>query len=624
MVLSEYDDLLFEGSVDVSTVVPGEWPCALAGVPYMFEPKEYRRTAVPIQRDPRDDTAEPGEQSLSPEGLWRRSQSSWELGAGQEWLDEKAGALTQDERRRRFDTSVGLDVLTTENQACLLPATEEKRNSANTNLKLLTAGTRVYAVDGASLLFSNGSGSEQNATWVTGWTTATGLPGGSILDVAYSGAHVYVVGSDNSIYRATPGTTSFAGPWLNPTEVVTRIWAAIGRLFVSDGANIYHVTASGPAVDATDVFNHPLADAVVSSLDSGPQGVYFSVNVGGNSEVRFFEVNDTGTGFTAPVVVASFRNETISQLAIASNTMVIGTSLGFRFATISESGQITYGPVVTTPGAVGCVTIDTIGAETFYWFGWANIETGKSGLGRIRPARFTEPLVPAYASDIYSTGAGTPLTVASVSGRRYFGISADGFYGPTSTLTLVPTGTLTTGKIRYGLLDAKVFTNMTWRTDPLLGSVTADVTYDTGATNEVGAQVDAGTVSPGEFSLGPTPAEWVEITFTLARGSDTATGPCLRWWLTKAIPAPQTTYRIILPLVFKASLKLPSGKTVPFNPELARQHVESLVQAQEVVSYQEGMRSDNVYVVNFEQRPTQWNVRDHMLESLTFVELLTI
>lgn len=621
MSLSEWVDLFFEGSVDVSSVVPGEYPCALGGIPFLFEPKEYRRAAVPIQRDPRDDSTEPGEQTLSPEGLWRRSQSSWHLGAGQEWLDE------ENSTRFRFRTSLGVDVLTTERQAALLPSTEEKRNSSNTNLRLLTVGARLYVLDGASVLFSNGSGSEQNATWVTGWTTATGLPGGNQLDFTSSGAHIYVVGSDNSIYRATPGTTSFAGPWLNPAEVVTRIWAVIGRLFVSDGANLYHVSASGPSVDATDVFNHPLADAVISALDGGPQGVYMAVNVGLNSEVRFFEVNDTGTGFSVPVVVASFRNETINDLKIAGNTMVVGTSLGFRFASISESGQITHGPAVTTPGAVQCVVVDTIGAETFYWFGWSNITSGNSGLGRIRPARFTEPLVPAYASDVYSTGGGTPLCGASVSGRRYFGISADGFFGPTSTLTLVPTGTITTGKIRYGLLDAKVFTNLAWRTDPLDGSITVRSTYDTGATTEVGAQTAVDTTSSGTFSLGPTPAEWLELTFTLARdGSVTTAGPVLRWWLTKAIPAPETTERIILPLIFKQNLRLPTGREVKFDPVTALEFIESLVQSQEVVTYQEGHRSDNVYVVNFEQHPTQWvNGRGaHYLESLVLVELLTV
>lgn len=619
MSLSEWVDLFFEGSVDVSSLVPGEWPCALGGVPFMFEPKEYRRGAVPIQRDPRDDSTEPGEQTLSPEGLWRRSQSSWHLGAGQEWLDE------ENSTRFRFNESLGVDVLTTERQACLLPATEEKRSTTETNIKLLTVGTRLYVLDGPNVLFSDGTSSEQNAAWTTGWTTATGLTASDQLDITSSGAHIYVVGSDNSIYRATPGTTSFAGPWLNPTEVVTRIWAVIGRLFVSDGANLYHVTASGPAVDATDVFNHPLADAVINALDGGPQGVYMGINVGQNSEVRFFEVNDDGTTFTVPVVVASFRNETINDLRIAGNTMVIGTSLGFRFAQISESGQITHGPAVTTPGAVRSVTVDTIGAETFYWFTWANIVTGTSGLGRIRPARFTEPLVPAYASDIYSTGGGTPTTVASVNGRRYFGVSGDGFFGPTSALTLVPTGTISTGRIRYGLLDAKVFTNMSWRSDPLAGSITADATYDTGATTEVGGQTAANTTSSGVFTLGPTPAEWLELTFTLARdASATATGPCLRWWVTKAIPAPQTTSRIVVPFIFKSDLRLPSGKEVKFDMALGLQFIEALVQSQEVVAWQEGRRSDNVYVVNFEQRPTQWNPRSACLESLMFVEMLTV
>lgn len=618
-------ELFFEGSVDLSSVVPGEFPCALGGVPYLFEPREYRRTAIPIQRDPRDDSDEPGEQTLSPEGLWRRSQSSWGLGAGQEWLDERSESRTSS--RERFRTSLGVDVLTTDNKACLLPETEEKLSTTETNLRLLAVGARLYAVDGEELLFSDGTDSEQDATWV--FTSATGLPASDILDVAYSGAHVYVVGGDNSIYRATPGTTSFAGPWLNPTEVVTRIWAVIGRLFVSDGANLYHVSASGPTVDATDVFNHPLSDAVISTLDGGPQGVYMGINVGGHSEVRFFEVDDTGAAFTAPVVVASFRNETISQLAIAGNTMVIGTSLGFRYAQISESGQILHGPAVTTPGNVRCVTVDTIGAETYYWFGWTDIVTGTSGLGRIRPSRFTEPLVPAYASDIYTTAGGNPTTVASLAGRRYFGVSGDGYYGPTATLDLVEEGTLTTGRIRYGILDAKVFTNLTWRTDPLEGSVTVDALYDTGATADVGAQA-AGTVTPGEFSLGPTPAEWVELTFTLGRDTtDTTAGPCLRWWLAKAIPAPATTFRIVLPLIFKTSLRLPSGKQVKFDPDRALAHIESLVQSQEVVAFQLGHRSDNVYVVNYEQRDSQfhnaqWEQPSHKLELLTYVELLTI
>ncbi len=616
VVLSDYDDLLFEGSDTAAGLVPGTWPVALGGRPLMFEPKMYRRTAVPIQRDPRDDSTEPGEQTLSPEGLWRRSQSSWDLGAGQEWLDEEGS------ERRRFHESLGVDVLSTERQACLLPETQEKRSSANSNLALLTVGSRLYVMDGANILFSNGTTSEQNATWVTGWTTATNLPVGNLLDVTSSGAYIYVVGSDNSIYRATPGTTSFAGPWYNPTATVTKLWYAIGRLFASTGASLYEITG---VPGETLIFTHPSADAVISSLVGGPTGIYFGVNIGNNSEVRHTWVKDDGTTFVAPISVASFQNETINDIDQASAAVVVGTSVGFRFA-IAEAATtgLVFGPAVTDVGAVNCLTHDTIGAETFFWFGWTNIVSGTSGLGRIRPSRFTEPLVPAYASDIYSTAGGTPLTVASLSGRRYFGISADGFFGPTPTLTLVASGTISTGRIRYGLLDAKVFANMYWQTDPLAGTVQADVEFDTGATREAGLVASAGTVSSGAFSLGPTPAEWMEITFTLSRDASTTTdGPCLRWWVTRAIPAPRTTERIILPVVLKSVVTLPSHQKKGQDVAELLDFIKDLVVSQEIVSYQEGYTSEDVYVVNFEQQPSQWNHKDSVLESITLVEMLT-
>lgn len=608
-LLSQIIEPFFEGGTTASNV-PGEFPVAIAGHAYMFEPKLYRRTFVPRQRDPRDDSREPGEQTLSPEGLWRRSQSGWSLGAGQEWLDEEESV------RRRFRTSLGVDVWD-DRKACLLPATQEKSSSANTNLMLLTVGSYLYRVDGATLAFGT---DPTPANW-SGFTTATGLPGGSILDITSSGAHVYVVGGDNSIYRAAPGTTSFAGPWFNPAAVVTKLWYAAGRLFASTGPSLYEITAvPGEAL----IFTHPLADASITNLTGGPTGFYFTVTIGQNSEVRRFVVKDDGTTFTAPVSVASFLNEQAHDIAMASTAIVLATSKGFRFAVAdSASTGVDFGPVVTTPGEVRCLAVDAVGAETFFWFGWSNIVTGTSGLGRIRPSRFTEPLVPVYASDIYSTAGGTTLTVASHNGRRYFGISADGFFGPTPNIDLVASGTLTTGRIRYGLLDAKVFTDLAWQTDPLAGSIVADVEYDTGATREAGSQASAGTVSGGPFTLGPTPAEWVEITFTLSRAAAVTTGPCLRWWLTRALPAPRTTERILLPIVLKTDVVRPNGSSIKVNPQTELDFLRGLILSSQVVRYQEGATSENVYVTNLEEQPSQWNPADHQLESITLVEMYT-
>jgi len=55
-------------------------------------------------RDSVDQSAEPGEQAINPQGLWRRSQSSWHYGAGQIYSD------TADAEPYRFRSSKGIDV----------------------------------------------------------------------------------------------------------------------------------------------------------------------------------------------------------------------------------------------------------------------------------------------------------------------------------------------------------------------------------------------------------------------------------------------------------------------------------------------------------------------------------
>ncbi|NIQ59302.1 MAG: hypothetical protein GWN85_39330, partial [Gemmatimonadetes bacterium] len=140
------------------------------------------------------------------------------------------------------------------------------------------------------------------------------------------------------------------------------------------------------------------------------------------------------------MVAAEFVNEPVHALVAASGAMLVGTEVGWRYSPVdSVTTALSFGPVVPV-GAVRQFVLDSEGPEVFAWFTWTNITAGNSGLGRIRLARFTETNVPAYASDIYSAAGGTVLTVASLSDRRYFGVSVDGFYGATGDL--VASGTL--------------------------------------------------------------------------------------------------------------------------------------------------------------------------------------
>ena len=89
-----------------SPLVPGRLPVAVEDHAYMIEPSGYRRETVQVLRQQADQSSEPGEQSLNPQGLWRRSQESWHHGAGQEFLDGRQGDGATDSQRYRASKGI--------------------------------------------------------------------------------------------------------------------------------------------------------------------------------------------------------------------------------------------------------------------------------------------------------------------------------------------------------------------------------------------------------------------------------------------------------------------------------------------------------------------------------------
>jgi hypothetical protein len=189
--------------VTTSALVPGLLPVAIHGHPYLAEPT-YERETVQVIRQQADTSTEAGEQSLTPLGLWRRSQESWHHGAGQPFLDGRQGDEATDPHR--FRSSKGLDVWT-KGQVSLLNKTLRIWPSANTNLALLylTSGPgglgAVYVVDGTeiywtrslgNLLSYNTSSIETDTSgWQTGvWSNGT-WGGGGNTTLARSTAWAY-------------------------------------------------------------------------------------------------------------------------------------------------------------------------------------------------------------------------------------------------------------------------------------------------------------------------------------------------------------------------------------------------------------------------------------------------
>lgn len=513
MTLSEFNPTWFEGTATATiTDVPATWDVAIGGHGYLVEPSLYRRSLVPVQRDARDDNTEPGEQTLSPTGIWRRSQSDWSLGAGQLWLDESGST------RQRFYRSLGIDAFSDDFEATLTKLPTERRSSANTNLRLVSTGDRLYYADGAAVAFSDTAGSETASTW--SFTAATGLPGGNVLDMVSWGSHVIILGSDNSIYGAPVGTAAQTLLY-NPVAALTRIWVALGRLFGSaNNGVLYEITNLFAGGAESTVFTHPNTNYRITDLIGTPTGIYFGGSIGRNGEIRYTKVNTAGSGFDAPYVVAEFLDETVNCLASAGTNLIIGTSQGWRYSPLEQgSPALSFGPVVTTPGAVAAMAVGNVEAETFVWFTWGNIYgEGVNGLGIIRPSRFAQTAVPAYMSNVYAESSSAPITVATIRGKRYFGLSGDGFYGESDNF--VEDGWLETGRIRAGILDTKVFADLQWRTLPLPlnAQVDAEFTAASGQTYTTPAQGSLLSTESTVNNLGPIFSEWGEIQFNLRRG----------------------------------------------------------------------------------------------------------
>src|SRR5690348_16964291 len=214
------DTPLFTGSATVS-VNQGEWDVALDGRPYLIDRKANAHVHKSIQllRGQSDQADEPGEQSINPEDFWRRSQHTWHHGAGQTHLDRgrETAVSPAESDRGRFRSSKGVNIWT-ENELSLMTDTDQKVSSANTNLYLCPAGSRLYLTDGATLKYT----SDVTVDTPT-FSTVTGVPTTAATSICSDGYNVWTAHGADGIYATTNATTSTAAYITDAVELVAYV-----------------------------------------------------------------------------------------------------------------------------------------------------------------------------------------------------------------------------------------------------------------------------------------------------------------------------------------------------------------------------------------------------------------
>jgi hypothetical protein len=565
-----FTESFYSGVAANTSTVPGKFDVALAGRGYVLDLEggyyidKFTHKTVTMTKGQTVDSAEPGEQTLNPEAAWRRSTSSWHLGAGQIHRDLK------DSDGHRFRSSKGVNPWT-RSQLTLLADTAVAHTVANTGTtaKIVSTGTKLYYTDLQTVY----------QTDLTTKTACTGTPAAAVTALASTGGTIYAAFGASGVYKATG--TAFTSFEASTTSLVGFVK---GRLLSASGSALRDIS-TGTAVVVTPA-NLDTAFSWVAFAE-GTSHAYAAGNIGDKGIVYRLAVKSDGTGLDVPVIAARLPDgETVAAIYGYSGVIVIGTSRGFRVATQAGSGDLTYGPVVDLGVTVGAFC----GRGQYVWFGWSNYDAASTGVGRMDLQNFTEPYVPAYASDLMVTGSGVVDGVQFLGSTLAVGVTAVGIYQPTANL--VASGTLDSGVINFNIGENKTVIGgrPDW-SDP--GTVTMAVATQGGAFTQINI---TGETRKGTYH---------EHRLTLNRsGLDATTGPTVRAATLYAYPAPVRTELITVPLVLTEQITAGiAGSQEPMDVNAVIAEIRSLAADQTITTFQIGALSYTVKVDDFAWRP---------------------
>lgn len=593
-------------SSGLSSNVPYPYQVAINGRGYLvdlsFQPwkrQAMRTTSIEQNRTQADTSGEPGEATLNPEALWRRSQDTWTDGAGQTNLDRKESDIAM------FRLSKGVNPWDLW-RLTLHYDTQQSRSSANTNLYLAATTGYLYLSDGQSLY------STQDVTVGSPtWTAATGTPAASLSSLATDGYNVYAAYGASGLYWAAAGgaASQLVSSALDAAAVVGY---ANGRVFVGNQNSLYNITSTTVAALPAALMTHRIASFRWVGFAEGNGFAYAAGYAGSKSYIYAITITNDAANLSAPVVAGQLpTGEVVTGIYGYLGFVVIGSNLGFRVATVSNTstGMLTIGPLIPAPNATGPANVACFdGQGRWVWFGWTNYDSTSTGLGRMDLTKFPVlPQAPAYASDLMSpsgsTVQGSVTSVAYFQNLHVFAVSGKGVYAQHPT-NYVPSGLFQSGLITYDLADEKMPVWLDILTEPLVGSVTASLSLESGTFTNLGTfSTSEGTFY--EFQCPQTLANWVEEQVTLTAPTPPTSTPALIRSTLRSIPAAVTGNNIFVPIRLAERIDLGDGTPIPMDPIAEWNILETLRRTHQIVNYQEGLKTLPVYVADMDWIPEQ-------------------
>ena len=509
---------------------------SINNIPFLMDTSndQYRRESFEVVKQ--RNTGDQRDVLLLPVDVWRQQFESWNQGSGQSNTDRNESLPY------RFDRSFGIDPFT-QFEISLIKETS--------SLVATVSGYSSVTSFGDYLVLANGA----DLSWfdkTLGTPTVITLSN-NIVDVANDGP-VYSALLNNGDVVQVDGPTATPVTLGNYPNANFIAWS---KDFLIAGVlnQLFDITAGGAGVL---IYTHPVTSFRWDSAAEGDSCIYVSGGANNSYVIHRVGIKQDGTGLDPAIVAATLPDgEKANVISTYLGFVFIGTSEGVRMGATNPDASIVLGAVIPASSPVTCFS----SFSRFIWFNedfiYENDTAFRSGLSRMDLSVLTEPLTPAYATDVFSADQITSssdrkvVSVCTFDGKRVFVVqgasTGEVFVEGTNK---VAEGWLEQGVLSFSLEDLKtgLYVQSKWK--PLKGGIDLFLSVDNKAYLPVGSFNNEGSIRSGNAPLNGSQFSRAQPKYVLRREMDDASlGPQMTRWEIRVVPVKGQTTRWTLPII---------------------------------------------------------------------------
>ena len=522
----------------------------------------YRRETAQYKKDQFDNSAEPGEQSLT--GWWVRSQTSWHNGAGIEFYEPGSD---YEHVSHRFYDSRGVDVWTVGELRLHKDVFHAYEGAAGINAATGNDGTNEVLVSGDAngilkKITLNANSSATTSNYVAPSTSYPDGHSGSdfpFYSVTTDGSTYYAACS-RCVHKGTIGTAAsddvfFKHHASSTTNAFVKYVKGFVLLGTDNKVGVLDTTAAptsgthttGSADSLANSKTHINSSWAWNDATASPNAVFISGNGGNNGEVwkALFDDGTNSLDMAGSVMVLSFPDgELVKSIHYYLGFLVIGTNKGVRVCPLGNDGNPVLGPLLVETS----YSVNGFAERGSYIYAATKVNEGAYTNGiliRIDLSQQFNDGTFAYAYDLeYQSsldGDSSDCTeVYNIDNRLVMAIQEDGITGELQvehTTNYRSSGWLQTGKIRYSTVEPKFFKYLQTRGLVASGDSIAVQTIDYAGNEYDIITLDAVSLGQNVGLTQPVGGqEFIAIKYTLNNGSPVTDYPVLQSYQLKSIP----------------------------------------------------------------------------------------